>query len=87
MVQIDWGGGVYEPCLSVVKLKDKLGVVIIGRQRKYGVHGCDGKRGWLCDRSSYERASSDKKEPEVGSGNVQSDTKVTVGRDYTVLCI
>jgi len=79
MVQIDWGGGVNEPCLSVVKLKDELGIVIIGRQRNYGVDCCDGKSGWLCDRSSYERASSDKKEPEVGRGNIQSDTKVAVG--------
>jgi len=79
MVQIDRGRGVYEPCLSVVKLNDKLGIAIIGRQREYGVHCFDGKRGWFCDRSSYERASSDKKEPEVGTWDVQSDTEVTVG--------
>ena len=79
MVQVDWGGRVYDPCLSVVKLKGVLGVGIIGRQRNYGVHCFDGKRCWLCDRSSYIRASSDKKEPKVGAWNVQSDTKVTVG--------
>ena len=29
MIQIDWGGGVYEPYLSVVKLKGVLGVVVV----------------------------------------------------------
>ena len=59
MIQIDWGGGVYEPYLSVVKLKGVLGVVVvIGRQRDYGVHCCDRKRCWRCHRSGYKRASS-----------------------------
>jgi len=45
MVEMDGGGGVYEPCLSVVKLKGVLGVVlIVGRQREYGVQCCDRKR-------------------------------------------
>jgi len=59
MVQIYWGGGVYEPCLSVVKLKGVLGVfLIIGTQRNYGAHCCDGERCWLCYGSGYIRASS-----------------------------
>lgn len=41
MGQIDWGGRVYEPCLSVIELKAMFGIVLKGKQRNYGVNCYD----------------------------------------------